>query len=576
MPLDGEDEALLPSPSRAALREHAQDDAKGYRRVLRGFIAYSVASEVFIIVAGTLFLPVLLETFARSNGRLAPLHEVRCPPSGVDGGDGTGEDAPRCDVRLLGVWVDTASFALLTYSVSVALQAFTVISMGALADDPRTRHRLLTLFAIVGSLLTIAFLLLPETSVLWPLCTVLAAGANVCFGASIVCLNSYLPELGRRDPVVLKLHAAMLAAQAEEARRPTHWVSEAPWQYQRARAVATSRISSRAIAAGYAAGIGGLVALLPVVSALGGQEGGTWTLRVAIAASGAWWLIGTLPAAIWLRPSPSLYADSAGAPDRPVSFGAQIKRGWRGLGTMLGEYRRLPQTFVFLAAWFVLSDCFATLTSTAMLFAKTSLNLPTSSLILIAILTPLSGLFGAVVFPLVQKRGTAELSSSTRRTSFDNHTMLLLIVSLSLLVPVWGLVHLRSAGEMYALACVFGTLYGSFQAYSRTCFAQLVPSSQSARWFGLYSITDKSSSFLGPALVALLTNATGQIRDGFYIILSLLLISLPILAAVRIARGSQAADTYDEELKERATREGEGDDEGEPLYNAARGEDEEA
>ena len=54
-------------------------------------------------------------------------------------------------------------------------------------------------------------------------------------------------------------------------------------------------------------------------------------------------------------------------------------------------------------------------------------------------------------------------------------------------------------------------LYGSFQSYSRTCFSELIPGGQSASWFGLYSITDKSSSFLGPLLVSLITNFTGEV-----------------------------------------------------------------
>lgn len=64
----------------------------------------------------------------------------------------------------------------------------------------KTRHRLLTSFALSGSLFTISFLAVSETSAWWTLCTLLAAGSNVSFGASIVCLNSY-----RECPAVLSL-----------------------------------------------------------------------------------------------------------------------------------------------------------------------------------------------------------------------------------------------------------------------------------------------------------------------------------------------------------------------------------
>lgn len=124
-------------------------------RALKGFYALTVSLEVFAVVSLVLFLPILLEQVAREHGFLAPDHTLPCPPSSssrphvpLDGRTGKSEPA-RCAVRLLGGWLDTASFSMLTYSASVALQAFTVISLGSRADDglsfapPRVVARLL-------------------------------------------------------------------------------------------------------------------------------------------------------------------------------------------------------------------------------------------------------------------------------------------------------------------------------------------------------------------------------------------------------------------------------------------------
>lgn len=64
--------------------------------------------QVFAIVSAGLFLPVVLETYARQNGVLASGdRSTPCPPSGAaDSGEG-GEDGLRCVVRLAGTWVDT-------------------------------------------------------------------------------------------------------------------------------------------------------------------------------------------------------------------------------------------------------------------------------------------------------------------------------------------------------------------------------------------------------------------------------------------------------------------------------------
>lgn len=50
---------------------------------------------------------------------------------------------------------------------------------------------------------------------------------------------------------------------------------------------------------------------------------------------------------------------------------------------------------------------------------------------------------------------------------------------------------LTTQGEMFGLAIYFGTVYGAFQGYARAMYSELIPPGEEARWFGLYSITDK-------------------------------------------------------------------------------------
>jgi MFS-type transporter involved in bile tolerance (Atg22 family) len=91
-----------PSPSPSALKLH--------RRELWGWLSYAFASEVFVIVSLTLFLPICLEQFARDNGFLLPDKTIPCtsgpaPPTGM-----VEEDGARCVVKLGWAWIDTASF----------------------------------------------------------------------------------------------------------------------------------------------------------------------------------------------------------------------------------------------------------------------------------------------------------------------------------------------------------------------------------------------------------------------------------------------------------------------------------
>lgn len=397
----------------------------------------------------------------------------------------------------------------------------------------------MVIFTAMGSVLCMLFLILPTSSSLWTFSALLTIGANVAFGASTVCLNAFLPSLAASSPVVAsaseRLYESIesLRAYAEPGSSSDRLalsqnVARAQEAYAQDKASVMAAISSRAIAAGYAAGIGVLVVMLVPVTLM---KGSTFSLRVALFVSGLWWAaLGTV-ALVWLRPAATSQVKET-LSSSSLSFSDSVKEGWRSLGRMLLEWRRLPNTFVFLASWFLLSDSFSTITSTAMLFGKTTLEMTTSQLIGIAVLTPLSGMAGAFGVPRIQAS-----------RSWTNIETLRFLTAFSLSIPIWGLAGLRTKGEMYALAVLFGSLYGSFQAYSRTVFATLVPVTQSARWFGLYSITDKSSSFVGPLLVAIVTNATGQVRHGFWLILGMMALALFVpLALVDMEKGEADAE----------------------------------
>ncbi|KAL1730204.1 autophagy-related protein 22-like protein [Schizophyllum commune] len=515
--------------------------ADKYKRKLYGWLLYAFASEVFVIVSLTLFLPVALEQFARDNGVLLPDKTEPCSSAIAS----AAEESARCVVKIGWVWVDSASFSLYVNSMSVALQALTVISMGGIADHAPHRKPLLLLFAFLGSLSATCFLLLPSTSRVWWLCAVLGIFANVGFGASVVAMNAYLPELGRDAPSVVQL-----AQQEENEASPLldppsptdedNSPSTAPKhnaRYEAELSRTTSRISSMGIAFGYGAGILMLVlALIPVTL----LKGSTWALRLAIGLSGVWWAAFSVVAGA-LLPSPPIVTTT---PDTaPFALLPAILAAWRRLGGMLRptEIAKLRTTFQYLAAWFLLSDAFTTITSTALLFAKTSLHMPPSSLIIIGVLSPLSGIAGALVWPAIQ-----------RRLGWSNLRVLITLVVGVSLIPAYGCIGfagmkvggLTTPGEMYGLAVVFGSVYGAFQSYARAFYAELLPPGEEARWYGLFSITDKSSSFIGPLVVGFIADVTGNIRYAFFFLIVMIWLALPILMTVNVERGRRDAQSY--------------------------------
>jgi len=85
---------------------------------------------------------------------------------------------------------------------------------------------------------------------------------------------------------------------------------------------------------------------------------------------------------------------------------------------------------------------------------------------------------------------------------------------------------------------------------------------EEARWYGLFSITDKvgrvpsslfsgvllnfykSSSFLGPLVVGIIADATGNIRYAFFFLFGMILAAVLPLLVVDVAQGRRDAEKY--------------------------------
>ncbi|KAH7915764.1 autophagy-related protein 22-like protein [Hygrophoropsis aurantiaca] len=550
-----------------------------YKKRLWGWLSYAFASEVFVVVSLTLFLPICLEQFARDNGFLQPDRIKPCSSVSTILLSNSDE---RCVVKIGWAWIDTASFSLYVYSISVALQALTVISMGSIADRPSYRKLLLLSFAGMGAVSATLFLILPSSSAIWMLSAILAVLSNVGFGASVVAMNAYLPSLARASPDVLKeldeletSHTdsdnidslddqeltATLASEPLLGRPRDSTLSQKKYNLVLSRA--TSRISALGIASGYGAGIILLlIALVPVTK----LHGSTFSLRLAIGLSGIWWAGFSIPAAIWLPVTDIISSGNNNETmanrnmpksDDDWTISSEIVAAWGRLGVMLHwkQIKRLQHTFRYLAAWFLLSDGFTTITSTAILFGKTSLHMQSSSLVLIGAITPTMGIIGSLVFPVLQ-----------RKFSWSNLRVLVILVVMVSLIPAYGCLGflpvfrkhstfggLTTQGEMFGLAVYFGLAYGAFQSYARAFYAELLPPGEEARWYGLFSITDKSSSFVGPLVVGLIADSTGNIRYAFFFLIFMIWLAVPVLLSVDVEKGGRDAKEYRRSLGENSS-----------------------
>jgi len=526
------------------------------------------------------FIPILLESLARERGVLAKDHNTPCnsPQALALAATYTAtahHKGHQCIVELPGgAFVNTASFAMYTFSLSVLVQALTIITMSGAADHGRFRKTLLLAFAFVGSISTMCFL--PVHSGVFFVGAILAVISNTCIGASFVLLNSFLPVLVRYHPVVLDAHAEQEQDDSEQVPYDDEYLEDdrnlepsasvssssglltgrksspatASTNVGKASISAelqiSTKLSSTGVSVGYAAAI--LVQILSVfVLYQLGQS--TFSLRVVVFIVGAWWGLFSIPSAFWLRPRPGPPLHISGSTNSATIFFAYLSEAWKSLGRTVARARRLRDVLTFLFAWFLLSDAIATVSGTAVLFAKTTLGMEPASLALINVVVMLSGLVGAMSWTRV-----------SRALNLGPTQTILLCLAIFECMPLYallgyipavqrlGYLGLQQPWEMYPIALIYGLSLGGLSGYCRALYGELIPEGFEATFYSLYAITDKGSSIFGPAIVGAITDATGDIRPAFFFLAALIAAPVPLMWAVNVERGKADGLAMAEEL----------------------------
>lgn len=509
------------------------------------------------------FIPILLESLARENGVLISDPTKPCGTS-----DSKGEEDGQCVVHILGMNINTTSFAMYTFSVSVLIQALLVVSISCAADHGSYRKKLLLMFAWVGSFSVMAFIFISkETYILGAILTIIS---NTSFGASFVLLNSFLPLLVRNHPEVIEGRTAQtpdLGDSIFESRQLEDSVGdvpqamlnstsalladEAPMTSQGTKAGMTheeltskelqlsTRISSKGIGIGYLAAL--FVQCLSIGILLA-MKNTTWSQRVVLFIIGAWWTVFTVPAAMWLRPRPGPPLQINGKTEG-ISWLSYFVYSWKSLFKTIKAARGLLDIMLFLAGWFLLSDAIATTSTTAILFAKSSLHMKPWALGMINVISTMSGVFGAF--------GWSWISSYF---GLKPHQTILVCIGLFELIPLyglmgylpfvknWGVLGLQQPWEMYPLAAVYGLVLGGLGGYCRSLFGELIPPGSEAAFYALYAITDKGSSVFGPTIVGAIIDRTGSIRPAFWFLGALVGLPAPLIYMINVERGKREGD----------------------------------
>lgn len=382
-------------------------------------------------------------------------------------------------VNVLGYPVQGEAFFPFCVSISVVLQVIFLPILGTVADYSNLKKRLMLLFAYLGATATILlFLVQGNLIILGGLLFILA---NLSFGAAIVFYNAFLPDIASPD------------------QRDT--------------------VSSKGFAFGYVGG--GVLLLLNMLLFYFMQDSGL-AVRIALASAGIWWLAFTI-----LFPQQRLVqrAPTVGLPPGANYLTHSFKEFIASLKEMFFRY---PKTLQYLIGYLVYNDGIQTVIIVSTIFAASELGIESRTLVQVVLMIQFVAALGAILFNQIAKR------IGTKLTLIIN-----LVIWCGILIYAYTILY--TVFQFWILAFLIALVLGSSQALSRSLFSQMIPQNREAAYFGLYEISERGTSWIGPVVFGVAVQLTGSARVAMLPVIVFFIFGIVVLYLTDIRRAIQEA-----------------------------------
>lgn len=374
--------------------------------------------------------------------------------------------------------------------------------LGSIADQTGRRKPWIAAFAALKIFsLAMLWFAAPGSPMIWPLLFMVLASIAAEF--SVVFNDSMMPRLVERSEI--------------------------------------GRVSNMAWGLGY---LGGMIVLIAVVLLLSASPDSGQTIlgraplfgldphagedaRITGPISAAWYLLFILPM--------FLFTPDAGR-GKPLALA--VRHGLAEIGSTLGELRARPGLVRFLLARMSYQDGVNGLLVLGGIFAAAMFGWSTMEIGIYGIIINIVAIFGCVA------AGHIDRHIGSKATIVISLCFLIMatlgILSTGKGFTLFGLVPLpdhdgpgifaTAAEKAYVLyGALIGLAFGPVQASSRSYLAHSVSIGEAGRYFGIYALSGRATSFVATMGFSLLTYWTGSPRIGMGTVLVLLVLGLLLL-----------------------------------------------
>lgn len=367
---------------------------------------------------------------------------------------------------------------LYAWSIALAYLVIAAISplLSGIADYGGRKKEFLRFFTFLGSLACMSLIFFTGMSTLW-LGVVAFILATIGFAGGIVFYNAFLPIIVTED------------------------------RYD--------DVSARGFSFGFIGSVILLIVNLVVIMNYRwfGFSEGLKAVPTAFVMVGLWWLgFAQIP----LKRLPE---------DKPQGKTDKLMtKGYRELVKAWNNLRSDRNALSFLAAFFCYNAGVQAVLFLASTFAEKELHFSSSGLILLVLILQIVAIGGATLFARISGR---------RGNKF----------SLMIMLVIWTIIcivgyFVQTGLDFYLLAGAVGLVMGGIQSLSRSTYAKLLPpdTPDTASYFSFYDVMDKVSTVAGTFTFGIVEQLTGGMRNSVMALAVFFIISLGLLAVVRIKK----------------------------------------
>lgn len=255
------------------------------------------------------------------------------------------------------------------------------------------------------------------------------------------------------------------------------------------------RVSGNGWAIGSFGGILALLILLPLIMFVGG----TFVVRISFVFTSFYFAIAAMPAFLWIKEK----GVPKDLPDGENIFSVAFSRIFETFKT-LGDYKDFLR---FIIAFLVYNDGILMALNFAAIIGAVLFGMTQTQLIIFMIIVQVTSVIGAYV------AGIAGVKIGFKRSLIYSITMMIGVVL--------GMLFAQNLTQFFIIGALAGFALTGVQSVSRTLVGYFAPEGRSAEFYGLFAVTGRTSSFIGPTVYGFLAyEAAIYFQNQGYLVLA--------------------------------------------------------